>query len=264
MKLVFLLLVCGLMVPVLGVAGVSGASAKGQIRITVLYDNYVYTEGTRADWGFSCLIELADETILFDTGTRPDILMHNVGRLGVDLSEIDRIVISHQHGDHTGGLLRVLEDVSGVPVYLPRPFPDDLVSRIESAGGVPVPVGEPTEIHPGVHLTGTMEGRVPEHALIVETGDGTLLITGCSHPGIENIVGRTRQIVDQDIRLVLGGFHLLSHSRSQLRAIMRTFREVGVLGCAPTHCTGDDAIAFIREAYGERCLRAGTGRQFVF
>ena len=73
-------------------------------KVTILYDNYVYTESTKADLGFACLIEGAEKTILLDTGTKPDILWYNIKTLDVDVSELDQIVLSHIHGDHTGGL----------------------------------------------------------------------------------------------------------------------------------------------------------------
>ena len=64
-----------------------------KIRVTILYDNYIFTEGTQADWGFSCLIEGTEKTILFDTGTQPEILWHNIGKLNIDIDKIDMIAI---------------------------------------------------------------------------------------------------------------------------------------------------------------------------
>src|SRR4030043_1807559 len=89
--------------------------ADQPIRFTVLYDNYLYKEGTKADWGFSCLIEGTEKTILFDTGTQPQTLMHNVEVLGVDLKKVDQVVISHDHGDHTGGPHAALEVKPNLP-----------------------------------------------------------------------------------------------------------------------------------------------------
>ena len=85
---------------------VSGLSAfeGNQIKVTILYDNYIHTEGTKSDWGYSCLIEGTEKTILFDTGTKGDILMYNMRQLNIDPKKVDLVVISHEHGDHTGGL----------------------------------------------------------------------------------------------------------------------------------------------------------------
>ena len=80
---------------------------KVPIKMTILYDNYIFTEGTKSDWGFACLIEGTEKTILFDRGTKSDILWYNVEKLNADLSKVEQIVISHNHGDHTGGLQSV-------------------------------------------------------------------------------------------------------------------------------------------------------------
>ncbi|HCS49295.1 MAG TPA: hypothetical protein DIW61_13985 [Candidatus Aminicenantes bacterium] len=93
---------------------------------------YLHKEGTKPDWGFSCLIEGTEKTILFDTGTQPQILMHNVGVLGVDLKKVDEIVISHGHDDHTGGLTAVLEKNPNVTVFFPVSFPPEFGRRVES------------------------------------------------------------------------------------------------------------------------------------
>lgn len=77
-------------------------------KVTILYDNYVFTEGTKSDWGFSCLVEGFEKTILFDTGAKSEILMGNIAKLGVDLKKVEVIVLSHNHWDHTGGLSEVL------------------------------------------------------------------------------------------------------------------------------------------------------------
>lgn len=102
-----------------GALGGASAVAAGPLRITVLYDNTGHRPDCRADWGFSCLIEGTEKTILFDTGTKGDVFAANVGVLRVDLSRIDAIVISHPHGDHTGGLSVALKGRAGLPVFLP-------------------------------------------------------------------------------------------------------------------------------------------------
>lgn len=248
-------------------AVVPGALAKtedGEITVTILYDNTASASGTKADWGFSCLIEGMEKTILFDTGTKPEVFFHNVEALGVDLDEVDLVVISHEHGDHTGSLARVLEQHHGLPVYHPVSFSDGFVASVTRAGSTSVPVTDPVEIIPGVHLTGEMGGDIKEQSLILETGNGPVVITGCSHPGIVEILEKTRQILDENIAMVFGGFHLLRHSDDQTAAIIERFKMLGVEKCGATHCTGDPQIAMFRDAYGDNFVEMGTGRVISF
>lgn len=230
------------------------------IKMTVLYDNYQATEGTRTEWGFSCLIEGTEKTILFDTGGDAEAFMHNVERLNADLKKVDQIVISHNHWDHIGGLPAVLEKNPKPPVYIPYSFPYDFVRTVEKAQGRVVPVKDPVEICENVYLTGQMGDQIKEQSLILNTSQGSVIVTGCSHQGIVNIVKKAREIFDKDILLVFGGFHLMQHSDGQVRDIIRSFRELGVQKCGATHCTGDRQIALFKEAFGDNYVPIGTGR----
>ena len=78
-------------------------------KITILYDNYLHDEDCQADWGFSCIIDHKAKSLLFDTGTKKDVFVHNLTELKENLNRVDMIVISHNHGDHTGNLHTVLE-----------------------------------------------------------------------------------------------------------------------------------------------------------
>lgn len=230
------------------------------IKMTVLYDNYVYTEGTKSAWGFSCLIEGTEKTILFDTGSKPDVLMHNVKQLKVDLKKVEQVVISHHHWDHTGGLFFVLEKKPGISVYLPHSFPDDFVSKVEDAKAKVVRVNEPVEICKNVFLTGEMGDQIKEQSLILNTAKGLVIVTGCSHQGIVNIVKKAKNILNKDVYLVFGGFHLMRHSEEEIKNIIRDFKTLGVLKCGATHCTGDKPIQMFKEAYGDNYVKIGTGR----
>ena len=80
MRLIVLGICFGLMLGTVNINALEagGEQAEDGINVTILYDNYIHTEGTKADWGFACLIECTEKTILFDTGTKPDILWHNM------------------------------------------------------------------------------------------------------------------------------------------------------------------------------------------
>lgn len=230
------------------------------IKITVLYDNYVYEKGLNADWGFSCLVEGMEKTILFDTGTRSDILLHNVKQMNVNLEEVEQVVISHEHGDHTGGLSSVLEKNNNVTVYAPVSFSSDFYQMVKGKNAKAVTVTEPVEICQDVLLTGEMGQRIIEQSLIIDTNKGLIVITGCAHPGIVNIVKKSKEIIDKNIYLVFGGFHLGNTPEQDVRKIIKTFKEMGVQKVGATHCTGDRAIELFKEAYGEDYVQMGVGR----
>ena len=230
------------------------------VKFTILYDNYVFEEGTDADWGFSCLIEGTEKTILFDTGTRSDILFRNIERLDVDVSKVEQIVISHDHGDHTGGLAAFLRRNHDVSVYLPVSFPRGFFESVKQDKARVVSVDDPVEICSNVFLTGEMGIQIAEQSLIINTSRGLVIVTGCSHQGIVNILKRAKEMLDRPIYLVFGGFHLMQHSDEDVEAIIQEFKNMGVEKCGATHCTGDRAIALFQEAFGENYVRMGTGR----
>lgn len=244
-----------------GAAVVSPGRPDGAaLKFTVLYDNYVHREGTKADWGFSCLIEGAEKTILFDTGTKPEILMHNVEALGVDLKKVDLVVLSHAHGDHTGGLPAVLERNPNVEVLFPVSFPPEFGLKVAGAGARPRTVDEPVEICRNVHLAGEMGEAIKEMSLVVDTPGGLVVVTGCSHPGIVGILKRVKEIRARPIHLVFGGFHLGNMPDAEVQTIIAAFKELGVERCGATHCTGDRPIALFKAAFGDRYQPVGTGR----
>ncbi len=233
---------------------------KDPIKITILYDNYVFAEGTQADWGFSCLIENTEKTILFDTGSDPDILMHNVGALKKDLSQIDVVVISHNHGDHTGGLSKVVQKTEHSDVYLPNSTPLEYMEKLEDAGVMVLWKKDFSQICKDAYLTGELGDNIREQSLILDTENGLVVITGCSHPGIVHIVRTVSNLFRKDIYMVLGGFHLLQHSKEHIREIIKEVKDLGVQKCGPTHCTGDEAIQLFKSSFGDDFIQLGTGQ----
>ena len=246
------------------IPSVIGEGETHPIQMTVLYDNYVADEKTKAEWGFSCLIQGTPKTILFDTGGNPDTFRHNVQSLAVDLNAPDAIALSHEHWDHVGGLPVVLETNTKAPIFIPYSFPYDFIRKVETAGAKPVPVNQAVAVCDHVYLTGQMGTTIKEQSLIVNTPSGLIIVTGCSHQGIVNIVRKAKELLNRDIYLVFGGFHLMRHSKEQVEAIIKDFRELGVQKCGATHCTGDRAIQQFKDAYGDDYVEIGTGRILRF
>ena len=242
-------------------SGSLSAFQQKKILMTILYDNYVAQEGVEADWGFSCLIEGMEKTILFDTGTKSDLFFRNVEALKVDLNSVELVVISHDHYDHTGSLVPFLKKKSDVSVYLLTSFRDVLFQEVKETGAKIVSVQGPVEICKNVHTTGEMGAQIKEQTLILDTSQGLVVITGCAHPGIVDIVKKAKQVINKDINLVFGGFHLNQTPAAQVKDIIADFRKLGVQKVGATHCTGDSAIQMFREEWGKNFVELGVGRK---
>jgi 7,8-dihydropterin-6-yl-methyl-4-(beta-D-ribofuranosyl)aminobenzene 5'-phosphate synthase len=234
---------------------------KQDISITILYDNYIFTEGLKSDWGFSCILKGTEKTILFDTGTKGELFLENIEKLKINPKEVDVVVISHNHGDHTGGLYAFLGKNSNVLVYLPPACSASFIHQVKGTGAKVLIPDSPVEICKSVHLTGPMGTQIIEQSMIVDTAEGTVVITGCAHPGIVDIVRKSKAILPKDVHLVFGGFHLPRKSNVELKQIISEFRELGVKKAGPTHCTGDQAIEMFKEAYGPDFVQMGVGRR---
>ncbi len=194
------------------------------ISITVVYDNNPYKQGLETGWGFSCFITGPEKSILFDTGGDGSLLLSNMEKSAVDPDRIDIVVLSHIHGDHTGGLGSFLEKNPNVTVYLPESFPTKFKDNVRAHGAKMVEVEQPLKICENVYSAGQLGKWIKEQSLIVRTDKGLILITGCAHPGIVNIVNAAKDLVKDDILLVMGGFHLEWASRGKIEKIISAFK----------------------------------------
>jgi 7,8-dihydropterin-6-yl-methyl-4-(beta-D-ribofuranosyl)aminobenzene 5'-phosphate synthase len=236
-------------------------SAPRLVTMAVTYDNNPYDDRLRTAWGFSCLVRLPEQTILFDTGGDASILLHNMEQLQIDPGEINVVVLSHIHGDHVGGLGGILIQNSDVVVYLPASFPQSLKEDITRYGAQVQEIDEPRELFEGVYTTGELNGGIKEQSLIVKTDRGLVVVTGCAHPGVVNVVRRAVEVAGDKVYLLIGGFHLGGASASEIESIIDDFDQMGVERVAPCHCSGDRARALFREHYGEGYVECGAGRR---
>ena len=231
------------------------------IRLTILYDNVPYKEGLRTDWGFSCLVDGLDKSILFDAGRFDDIFLSNLSKLNVDLKRIDELFLSHDHPDHIGGVMKVLDARPGINISLVGSFPWGFKKAVSKRGGHVSETGHPCAISQNCLSTGEMTSAVKnEQSLIIPTDQGSIILTGCAHPGVVEIVEQTKAITKQDVLLVTGGFHLLMDDASSIRKKAERLKQLGVRNVAPSHCSGGEAIGILAEIFGDRFLKSGAGR----
>jgi 7,8-dihydropterin-6-yl-methyl-4-(beta-D-ribofuranosyl)aminobenzene 5'-phosphate synthase len=233
--------------------------SKRALTITVLYDNNPFDERLKTAWGFAALVEYQDHTLLFDTGGDGRTLLGNMSILEIDPTRIQRIMLSHAHGDHTGGLAAILEHSKNPTIYLLPSFVSSYKRNLKETTSI-IEVVPDQMLAEGIFTTGEMGVDIPEQSLVVQTDRGLVIITGCAHPGIEKIVKQVQETFGEPVHLVMGGFHLGSKSETEIVAILTEFRRLGVERVAPCHCTGDLAQAMFAAEYGEDYIQAGVGK----
>lgn len=188
------------------------------MKITVIYDNEVWKEGLRAGWGFSALVETEKAApILFDTGADSPTLLHNMEELEIEPKDIGIIVISHPHGDHTGGLSEILRINETAQLFLPTSFrrmsPERKVTMVKDA----------IQICEDVFSTGELEGI--EQSLVLKTRRGMFVVTGCAHPAMRDILGAASKF--GEVYGIAGGFHAFHD--------FKLFENMSII--YPCHCT---------------------------
>ena len=232
------------------------------MKIRIIFDKDTGRRGLNTGWGVSFLI---GDSVLFDTGEKGEWLLDNMENLGVNIKKIKRIVISHDHWDHTGGLWELLKKTGGVSVYSCRGFSEEFKDRVRKLGAELIESDTVNEIESGVFVTGQIKGRykeeyIFEQALVMKTDNGLTIATGCSHPGIVKIIEKVKGDFPGDkIWMVFGGFHLMNKERREIKLIVDNFIKMDVVNAGPTHCTGYDAQEEFKRVYKDKYIAIKVG-----
>lgn len=230
-----------------------------KLKITILYDNRTLRKGLKAAWGFSALIEHQRGILLFDTGAKTDILLANMKVLRVNPKKITDIFISHNHWDHLGALFGFLSKNQKIKVHLPAACSTTYAGEVKASGAECVRLKKLSMIAKNIYSSGEMGEAIKEQFLIIDTSDGLVMITGCSHPGIVAMARRAKQVFKKEIALIVGGFHLGSLSRVYSKKVAQQLKSLGVKKIAPCHCTGKKAIKMFAQEFGEKFIKMGVG-----
>jgi len=272
------------------------------VRIITLSENSAQLD-LMGEWGLSILVETESCKVLLDTGMST-AAVHNADLLGIDLSTVDKIVLSHAHGDHTGGLREVLrrarkgiEIIAHPDIWVPKyarfgeseryvgmPF---LREDMESSGATFTLTRKPFKISDEIMTTGEIEmtndyetiddrlyarkgGKtIPDPladdlALVVRTGQGLAVITGCAHRGIINTVRHVQKLTGvEHIHTIIGGTHLYLSPQERIERTANELKELGLQRLGVSHCTGFNACMVLAREFGEVFSLNNAGTQFM-
>jgi 7,8-dihydropterin-6-yl-methyl-4-(beta-D-ribofuranosyl)aminobenzene 5'-phosphate synthase len=263
------------------------------LKITILSTMLVGDTTGIGEWGFSALVEADGHRILLDTGNHPETVLQNARDLKIDLSDVREVILTHNHGDHVGGLLTLRREMMkqnpdalaivhvGKGIFYSRPLPDREGNRMiairkdyEATGGKIVEHDGWAEIFPGAWLTGPVPRKYPEHnwsvttkvqtpdglvednipedqSLVLNTTQGLVVITGCGHAGIVNILtDANSEFHDRPVYGVIGGLHLYPATDEQLDWTGDKMKEFHVANLLGAHCTGIEAVYRLRGRAG--------------
>lgn len=249
---------------------------NNKIKVTSVVEDTSFRHGLWATHGISFLIESGGQKILFDAGESPEVLSHNLKVLKINPRQLDCLVISHGHVDHIGGLANFLPYLSTQPIYIPENALDDysdsyfyeysnlplFTESYEPAKVKPKilayknlkKVGRPIEIYPNFWLTGLISKKgIKEQSLVIDSSKGSIIITGCSHPGIENIITTAQQITNnKKLYALIGGLHLKKSNKKEIEDVVSLLKNQNLKTIAPCHCTGYGAVQMIKNAFGKK------------
>lgn len=253
--------------------------------------------------GLSYRIERDERAVLFDTGQSGAVLLHNLALLGETLADVEALILSHAHHDHTGGLATVLSQNPDLPIYA---SPDIFHPRYSIRDNRPRSIGlhltewemrqetdlrlsdEPVKVIGGVWTTGEIrdrpepEGRSAHHfirsqgrwepdpyrddmSVVVEVEEGLVVVCGCCHAGLLNTLAHVRRTFERPIAAVLGGTHLASADEAYLQHVVTQIRDqYGAPHFYLNHCTGEQAYVALARAFGDRVQPFPAGTTLAF
>ena len=258
------------------------------MRLSVLVEN-VASVGFKAEHGLSYFIE-ADEKILFDTG-HSDLFLQNAQKLNIDLASVEKVVLSHGHWDHGNGL-QYLKDKTLIchPYALMKRYRKNdktdigikcdyyglcqkfkfvntrkpyIVSKdIVFLGEIPRKNSFESQVTSFVDEHGSDDFVMDDSAIVVKSGEEIVVVSGCAHAGICNIVEYAKEVTGiHKVKAVIGGFHL-KNNNAQTKETIKYFKEENISEVYPSHCTELPALSAFHSEFGGKQVKSGMSFNF--
>ena len=265
------------------------------LAVLILVENSIYRRDLIAEHGLSFWFKYGDEEYLFDTG-QGMALFENAKKLDIDFNRLKAVFLSHGHDDHTGGLRQLLSINPDIDVIAHPDVFEAKYSRNKEIGMDVIKkdinlfraVKDNKEIYPGIFLTGEVPRtndfetkskkytiKIDEkiqidtfrddETLFIETNKGLVLLLGCSHSGIVNIIEYIKKLKGNDkIYAIIGGMHLINAGEDRIKQTISYLKKINFELLIPLHCTGFNAVRQMKNEFGDRVNVAHTGDRFIF
>ena len=278
------------------------------MKLTILVDNYVDSQKLKAEHGLSILIEADGEKILFDCG-QSDLVLSNAKVLGIDLNGITKIVLSHGHYDHTGGLMPLLKylsreiDIYAHPLIFDGKFSKytdfnghstnrymgigERAETYEKKGAIFLLSKDPIQISENIYLSGQINKDINEESedifytkdnnifvkdllhddisIFINLPELLVIVTGCTHSGILNILGKSKDLKLNDKNLaIIGGLHLSKKDNACIDNIISELKKYNIKLLVPMHCTGFSAFGKLKNSFDSKCVFGSVGKVLEF
>jgi 7,8-dihydropterin-6-yl-methyl-4-(beta-D-ribofuranosyl)aminobenzene 5'-phosphate synthase len=272
------------------------------MKISCIVDNRAGLKSNLyAEHGFSLLVEEKDTHFMVDTGQTPTVLKHNMDLMGI--KAVDGVMMSHGHNDHTGGISAIKDSIginSSKTKFYMHPeilghkyaVMDDKQRYVGFPKNVDVEtlnlewVTENTRISDDMWIFNQVEDHsgfepIPEYLkvmengkcspdefkdelnLVIKTENGLVVISGCAHKGIVNILASVTEYFHDDIYGVIGGSHLMDAPPERIRKTVESFKKLNPEIIALGHCTGFNALCLFKREFGDKFTPLESGAEIL-
>ncbi|MDB1944804.1 MULTISPECIES: MBL fold metallo-hydrolase [Clostridium] len=268
--------------------------------ITTLVENTSLLKEFKCKHGLSLHIKTNKHNILFDLGSN-GLFIENAIKLNIDISDVDILVISHGHKDHGGALKLFLQHNSKAKIYINKDAFNKYYTSVLGALKFYVGLDDRLQFNERIIFTEDifqidedicLFSNVPkkyetsnlndslfikidgkyykddfthEQSLLIRENDKYILIAGCAHKGIVNIIDKAEEIMDSNLSTVIGGFHLFnpvnkkSESLEFISNIAKNLNNKNTIFYT-CHCTGNKAFNILKENLKDKIMYLSTGQ----